>query len=362
MKRRQFLRAAGFGVAAAAVAKPAIAQSMAETKWRCTASWPKSLDTLYGAAEVFAKAVAEATDNKFQITVSAANEIVPGVQALDAVQNGTVEMAHTASYYYVGKDPTFVFGTAAPFGLNSRMQNAWQFFGGGMELLNDFYKKYHVYAIPCGNSGCQMGGWFRKEVRQPADLNGLKMRIGGYAGRVMEKLGVVPQQTAGSDIAAGLEKGTIDAAAWVGPYDDEKLGLVKVAPYYYYPGWWDGGATIHNFINLDKWNALTPAYQSIVRSCSEKANAWMQAKYDAENPAALRRLLAAGAKLAPFSPAIMEASLTAALDLYHEVSATNADFKKVFDAMFAFRGEQYLWWQVAEFTYDGFLIRNRTRV
>jgi TRAP-type mannitol/chloroaromatic compound transport system substrate-binding protein len=362
MKRRQFLRAAGLGVAAAAVAKPAIAQSMPETKWRCTASWPKSLDTLYGAAEVFAKAVAEATDNKFEITVSAANEIVPGVQALDAVQNGTVEMAHTASYYYVGKDPTFVFGTAAPFGLNSRMQNAWQFFGGGMELLNDFYKKYQVYAIPCGNTGCQMGGWFRKEVRQPADLNGLKMRIGGYAGRVMEKLGVVPQQTAVSDIAAVLEKGTIDAAAWVGPYDDEKLGLVKVAPYYYYPGWWDGGATIHNFINLDKWNALTPAYQSIVRSCSEKANAWMQAKYDAENPVALRRLLAAGAKLMPFSPAIMEASLKAALDLYHEVSATNADFKKVFDAMFAFRGEQYLWWQVAEFTYDGFLIRNRTRV
>jgi TRAP-type mannitol/chloroaromatic compound transport system substrate-binding protein len=206
-----------------------------------------------------------------------------------------------------------------------------------------------------------MGGWFRKEVRQPADLNGLKMRIGGYAARVLEKLGVVPQQTAGSDIYAALEKGTIDAAAWVGPYDDEKLGLAKVAPYYYYPSWWQGGATIHNFINVDKWNALPAAYQSIVRACCEKANAWMQAKYDAKNAAALRRLLAAGAKLTPFSPAILEASLKAALDLYHEVSATNADFKKAFDALFAFRNDEYLWWQVAEYTYDGFVIRNRTR-
>jgi TRAP-type mannitol/chloroaromatic compound transport system substrate-binding protein len=361
MKRRQFLGAAGLGVAATAIAKPAIAQSAPETKWRCTTAWAKSLDALYGAAEVFAKAVAEATDNKFQITVFPANEIVPGLQALDAVQNGTVEMAHTASYYYVGKDPTFAFGTAVPFGLNSRMQNAWHLFGGGMELMNEFYKKHGVYGIACGNTGCQMGGWFRKEVHQPADLKGLKVRVGGYAARVLEKLGVAPQQTAGADIYAALEKGTIDAAEWAGPYDDEKLGLVKVAPYYYYPGWWQGGGTIHNFINLDKWNALPPAYQSIVRSCCEKANAWMQAKYDAENPVALRRLLAAGAKLTPFSPAILDASLKAALDLYHEVSATNADFKKAFDATFAFRNEEYLWWQVAEYTYDSFLIRNRTR-
>jgi TRAP-type mannitol/chloroaromatic compound transport system substrate-binding protein len=362
MKRRQFLRAAGLGVAAAAVARPAIAQSMPETKWRLTASWPKSLDALYGAAEVFAKAVGEATDNKFQIQVFAANEIMPGLQALDAVGDGTVEMAHTASYYYVGKDPTFAFGTAVPFGLNSRMQNAWQFFGGGMELMNAFYQKYKIYAIPCGNTGCQMGGWFRKEIRQPDDLKGLKVRIGGYAGRVLQKLGAVPQQIAGGEIYAALEKGSIDAAEWVGPYDDEKLGLVKVAPYYYYPGWWAGGAMIHNFINLDKWNALSPAYQSIVRSCCEKVNVWMLAKYDAENPAALRRLLAAGAKLAPFSPAIMEASLKAALDLYHEVAAMNADFKKAFDSVFAFRNEEYLWWQVAEYSYDSYLIRNRTRV
>jgi TRAP-type mannitol/chloroaromatic compound transport system substrate-binding protein len=362
MKRRQFIQATGLGLAATAVAKPAIAQSMPELKWRCTSSFPKSLDALYGASEVFAKWVGEATDNKFQIQTFAAGEIVPALQALDAVTNATVEMCHSASYYHVGKDPTFAFGTAVPFGLNARMQNAWAMFGGGMELLNAFYKKYNVYAIACGNTGCQMGGWFRKEIKAPGDFNGLKFRIGGYAGRVLQKLGCVPQQIAGGDIYPALEKGTIDAAEWVGPYDDEKLGLHKVAQYYYYPGWWEGGAVLHNFINLDKWNALTPTYQSIVRSASERANAWMLAKYDAGNPAALKRLVGAGAKLVPFPPAVLDACLTAALDLYHEVAASNADFKKLWDSTFAFRNDDYLWWQVAEYTYDTYLIRNRTRV
>ena len=238
---------------------------MPETKWRLTSSFPKSLDTIYGAAEVFAKAVAEATDNKFQIQVFAAGEIVPGLQAAEAVSAGTVEMCHTASYYYVGKDPTYAFGTAVPFGLNSRMQNAWQYFGGGMELMNDFYKKANIYGIPCGNTGCQMGGWFRKEIKDVSDLNGLKMRIGGFAGRVLTKLGSVPQQLAGGDIYPALEKGTLDACEWVGPYDDEKLGFHKVAQYYYYPGWWEGGAMLHNFINIEKWNALSPTYKSIVQ-------------------------------------------------------------------------------------------------
>jgi TRAP-type mannitol/chloroaromatic compound transport system substrate-binding protein len=361
MKRRQFLHAAGAGLAATSIAKPAIAQSAPELKWRLTSSFPKSLDTIYGAAEVFAKAITEATDNKFQIQVFAAGEIVPGLQAADAVTNGTVEMCHTASYYYVGKDPTFAFGTAVPFGLNSRMENAWMQFGGGMDLMNDFYKKYNIYAVPCGNTGCQMGGWFRKEIKEPTDLSGLKMRIGGYAGRVLAKLGVVAQQLAGGDIYPALEKGTIDAAEWVGPYDDEKLGFHKVAQYYYYPGWWEGGAMLHNFINVDKWNALTPAYKSLVRTASAYAHEWMQAKYDAVNPAALKRLVAAGAQLKPFPASVMDACLKASLELYGEVSAANADFKKIWDSMLPFRNDQYLWWQVAEYSYDTYLIRTRTR-
>src|ERR1700742_4047752 len=265
MKRRDFLKAAGAGTAAAAaVAKPAIAQSMPELKWRCTSSFPRSLDTIYGAAETFAKAVADITDNKFQIQVFALGEIVPGLNAADAVTNGTVEMCHTASYYYVGKDPTYAFATAVPFGLNSPMQNAWQYFGGGLELMNDFYKKANIYGIPCGNTGCQMGGWFRKEIKEPADLSGLKMRIGGFAGRVLTKLGLVPQQLAGGDIYPALEKGTLDACEWVGPYDDEKLGFQKVAKYYYYPGWWEGNGQGHNIINLNAWNTLPKHYQAAI--------------------------------------------------------------------------------------------------
>ena len=361
MKRRQFLSAAGAGLAAVAIAKPAIAQSSPAVKWRLTSSFPKSLDTIYGACEVFSKAVAESTDNKFQIQCFAAGEIVPGLQAADAVSNGTVEMAHTASYYYVGKDPTFAMFTAQPFGLNSRMQTSWMHFGGALDLANEFYKKYNFMALPAGNTGTQMGGWFRKEIKEVADLNGLKFRIAGFAGQMFLKLGSIPQQVAGGDIYPALEKGTIDAAEWVGPYDDEKLGFYKVAKYYYYPGWWEGGAMLHNFINLAKWNELPKNYQSIVKSASELAHTWMQAKYDAGNPAALKRLVANGAQLRPFPPAVMEASYKAATATYNEVSAKNADFKKVYDSMVAFRGDEYLWWQVAELSFDSFMVRNRSR-
>ena len=249
MKRRQFLKAAGLGAAASAIAAPAIAQSMPELKWRMTASWPKSLDTLWGGCEVMAKAVAEATDNKFQIQTFAAGEIVPGLQVVDAVQNGTVELGHTASYYYFGKDPTFAFGTSVAFGPNQRLNQGWWTQGGGKEVLNEFYAKYNCTALLAGNTGCQMGGWFRKEINTVEDLKGMKMRIGGFPGRVLQKLGAVPQQIAGGDIYPALEKGTIDAAEWVGPYDDEKLGFYKVAPHYYYPGWWEGGTMLLAFVN-----------------------------------------------------------------------------------------------------------------
>ena len=229
MKRRDFLKVSAAGAAATAVASPAIAQSSPEIKWRLTSSFPKSLDTIYGGAEQVSKYVAEMTDNKFQIQVFAAGELAPGLQALDSTSNGTVEMCHTVSYYYVGKDPTFAIYASVPFGLNARQNNSWWYQGGGQELGNEFFKKFGVIGFPTGNTGTQMGGWFRKEIKTVADLSGLKMRIGGIAGQVLQKVGVVPQQLAGGDIYPALEKGTIDAAEWVGPYDDEKLGFAKVA-------------------------------------------------------------------------------------------------------------------------------------
>jgi TRAP-type mannitol/chloroaromatic compound transport system substrate-binding protein len=361
MQRRDFLKVAGGGLAASAVAAPAIAQSMPEVKWRLTASWPKSLDTLYGTCESFAKYVAEATDNKFQVQVFAAGEIVPGLQVLDAVQNGTVEICHTATYYFIGKDPTWALFCAVPFSLNARQQNAWYYDGEGLKLMNEFSKKFNVYSLVAGNTGAQMGGWFRTEIKTVDDLKGLKMRIGGWAGKTLEKLGVVPQQIAGGDIYPALEKGTIDAAEWVGPYDDEKLGFYKIAPYYYFPGWWEGGTANHFLINQEKWNALPKTYQAIVTSAAGFCNVEQLGRYDARNPAALKRLVAAGTQLRPFSTAIMEACLKASNEVNAETSAANADYKKVWESIVPFRNDEYLWWQVAEFTYDGFMIRTRTR-
>ena len=359
MKRRDLIKVTGLGaVGAATLAAPAIAQSMPEIKWRMTASWPKSLDTLYGGAELMAKAVGEATDGKFQIQTFAAGEIVPGLQVVDAVQNGTVEMGHTASYYYFGKDPTFTFGASVPFGPNMRLNQGWYVIGGGKEVLNDFYKSYNIISLLAGNTGAQMGGWFRKEINTVDDLKGLKFRIGGFAGKVLQKLGAVPQQLAGGDIYPALEKGTIDGAEWVGPYDDEKLGFYKVAPHYYYPGWWEGGPMLLAFVNLDKWNALPKYYQSTLEQAGHLANNWMMARYDQANPMALKKLLAGGTKLHAFSPEIMQASFKAAMELHAEVSATNANFKKAYESLMAFANTGYQWFQVCEMGFDLFMTRH----
>ena len=366
IKRRGVVAGAGFataGIAAAAssLPKPAIAQSSPEVKWRLTSSFPKSLDTIYGAAEVFSDALSAATDGKFSVQVFAAGEIVPGLQAADAVTNDTVEMCHTCSYYYFGKDPTFAFGTAVPFGLNSRQQNAWMYDGGGIDMMNAFYDKYNFVGLPGGNTGAQMGGWFRKEVKTVKDLDGLKMRIAGLAGQVISGIGVVPQQIAAGDIYPALEKGTIDAAEWVGPYDDEKLGFYKVAKYYYYPGWWEGGPMLHFFINKQKFNDLPKGYQAAVQNAAAYANVVTQARYDARNPLALKKLVAAGAQLRPYSPEIMQAALESSQKVYAGIAAKNPDFKKVHDAVMDFRDNEYLWFQVAEYAYDNFMIRSRSK-
>jgi TRAP-type mannitol/chloroaromatic compound transport system substrate-binding protein len=361
MKRRQFLKVAGAGLAATAVASPAIAQSSPTLKWRLTASWPKSLDTLWGTCELFPKYVSDATDGKFQIQSFAAGEIVPGLQVLDAVQNGTVEIGHSAQYYYIGKDPTWALFCAVPFGLNSRQQNAWFYHGEGQKLIDEFGAKSNVKCLLAGNTGCQMGGWFRKEIKEAADFKGLKMRIGGWAGKTLDKLGLIAQQIAGGDIYPSLEKGTIDAAEWVGPYDDEKLGFYKVAKYYYYPGWWEGGTANHMLINLAKWNELPKSYKSILEAAAAACNSQQQADYDAKNPQALKRLVANGVQLRPFSQAVMEACLKASNEVNAETSAANPFYKKTWESIATFRNDEYLWWQVAEYTYDSFMIRSRTR-
>ena len=337
-------------------------QSMPEVRWRLAASWPRSLDVPFGACETVAKYVAEATDNKFQIQLFAAGEIVPGLQVLDAVQNGTVEMCHTATYYFIGKDPTWALFCAVPFGLNTRQQNAWYYDGDGLKLMNEFGKKFNVYSLVAGNTGAQMGGWFRKEINTVDDLKGLKFRIGGWAGKTLQKLGVVPQQIAGGDIYPALEKGTIDAAEWVGPYDDEKLGFYKIAPYYYYPGWWEGGTANHFMINLAKWNELPKNYQAIVTAAAGFANIQQTGRYDARNPRGIEAARcgrhAAAAVLAGDHGSLPEG---VAGGECRDVGRRMQTTRRYWDSIVAFRSDEYLWWQVAEFGYDNFMIRTVTR-
>jgi TRAP-type mannitol/chloroaromatic compound transport system substrate-binding protein len=360
MDRRSFLTKATVGgvvsAGAAALAAPAIAQESPKITWRVTSSFPKALDTIYGAADTMAKYVNEMTEGGLTLQVFPAGELVPGLEAADAVSAGTVEACHTASYYYWGKDPTYALGCTTPFGMNVRQMNAWLYYGGGIDMLNEFYATQGLVAFPCGNTGVQMGGWYRKEVTSLADLQGLKMRIGGFAGKIIEKIGVVPQQIPGGDIYPALEKGTIDAAEWVGPYDDEKLGFFKVAPVYHYPGWWEGGPTLSTMFNLAKWNELPAHYQTVLKAACEAANGNMMASYDFKNPIALRSLVANGAVLKPFPADVLAAAFDAAQTTYDEIRAVNPMFAKIKDSQDAFKRDAYLWAQIAEYNYDLFMM------
>ena len=359
MTRRTFLKRAAAGVAGSTLAAPAIAQSQPSIQWRLAASWPKSLDTLFGGADLVARRVGELTDGKFQIRTFAAGEIVPALQVLDAVQAGTVELGHTALYYYYGKDPAFALACAVCFGGNNRQQNAWWYHGGGEQALEPLFKDYGIKAILAGDTGCQMGGWFRKEIKSVADLKGVKMRIGGMAGLIMAKIGVVPQLIGGPDIYPALEKGTIDAAEWVGPYDDEKLGFNKVAKFYYYPGFWEGGPMLHTLVNEKKWNELPKSYQAALSTACAEANVWMPAKYDELNPQALRRMIGSGTQLRPFPRPVLEAAEKAAYELYEELKSKSKYWAAVYPKWKAFRDEQFLWFRVAEHTYDSYAFNSK---
>ena len=356
MERRRFIAHAAAGAGAGIIAAPALAQAQPAITWRLASSFPKSLDTIFGAADIFTKRISQLTNGKFSIRSFAAGEIVPGLQVMDAVQAGTVECGHSASYYYFGKDATFSFDCAVPFGLTSRQHTAWYDQGGGRELMRAFFKDYNIINFLGGNSGTQMGGWFRKEIKSAADLKGTKMRVAGFAGKVLERLGVVPQQLAGGDIYPALEKGTIDAAEWVGPYDDEKLGFFKVAPFYYAPGWWEPSASFSFYVNIKEWEKLPKDYQAALEVATYEAHVGMQAEYDVKNPSALARLLKNGVKLRSYPKDVMDACFKTATAVMEEEAAKNAKFRKVYDPWKRFRQDQNQWASVAEAPIQNYLI------
>ncbi|UXN75325.1 TRAP transporter substrate-binding protein [Devosia sp. A8/3-2] len=363
LKRRNFLgKGAAAGVAAAAstvLATPAIARELPTLRWRLTSGFPNNLDTIYGGAVVMAEALSKITDGKFQIQVFRAGELVPGPQAIDAVQANTVEIAHTCGYYFTGKNPTFAIGSTIPFGLNACQQNARLYHGGGNELYNTFLEEYGVVGIPGGATGAQMGGWFRKEINSSADLSGIKMRIVGVAGEVMSRPGVVPQQLPGGDIYPALERGTIDAAEWVGPYDDERPGFYQIAPYYYYPAYWEGGLTIHFYINKAQYEALPETYKVALDTACKAANINMQALYDVKNTAAIRSLVGKGVQLRPLPHDVLDAAYKATFELYEEYSANNPQWAAIYLSWKKFHDESFEWFHVAEYTYDSYMYSAR---
>jgi len=354
MDRRSVIKNAGIAGVLAAGAAPAV-HAQAAVRWRLSSSFPKALDTIFGAAEVFSKQVKAMSGGKFEISVHAAGEITPAFGVVDAVQQGSIECAHTAPYYFFGKNEAFALGCAIPFGLNSRQMSAWVYEGNGLKLMREFYGKYNMTSFPGGNTGAQMGGWYRKEIKSLKDIKGMKMRIGGFGGKVLERIGGVPANIPGGEIYTALEKGTIDAAEWVGPYDDQKLGFHKVAPHYYYPGWWEGGPQLDFLIGQKAFDALSPEYKAIVEAAAAVAHSDMQAKYDARNPTALKQLVGAGAKLHPFPNDVMVAAFKEAMALYDELSTKNEDWKKIYADYSKFRADSNLWFRFTEARFDSFM-------
>ncbi len=344
--RRQFAPAAALATLAAS---PAFAQQTSENvKWRLTSSFPKSLDTLFGASNTVARVVGELTDGKFQLQVFSAGEIVPGLQVLDAVSNGTVESGHTYTGYYIGKDPSFIFDGSLPFGLTPRQHYAWLNHGDGRKLMDEVYDGFGVVGLTAGNTGGQMFGWFRKELKTPKDFEGLKIRTAGFGGKVFQKLGAVPQQIAGGDIYPAMERGTIDACEWVGPYDDEKLGFNKVAKYYYTPGVMELEANNVVMVNKQAWAALPPRYQAALRYAGWYAMTDMLATYDAKNAQAIARLVAAGTQLSVLPEEVIKALRVALESVLDEEAAGNERFKKILANWRQFRAEQHRWFSIAD--------------
>jgi TRAP-type mannitol/chloroaromatic compound transport system substrate-binding protein len=365
MKRRFLLGSAALGAAGSTVLAACNADTFSNAfgggagssgelprvQWRMATSWPLSLDLLYGGAKTLCDRVFAMTGGRFSITPFPAGEIVPGLQVLEAVQAGTVQCGHTASYYSIATSPAFAFGTTIPFGLTAQQQNAWLYRGGGLEAMNQLYATLGVIAFPAGNTGGQMGGWFQREVESVSDLDGLTMRISGLGGSVMASLGVNVQVLPVEEIVSALDRGSLDAAEFVGPYDDEKLGLANVAPFYYYPGWWEPGATLTVQIDLNVWTDLLPEYQEIFKAAAYATNIDMLAKYDAVNGAALQRLANGGTTLKQFNPDIIDAARDATTQLLDDTAAGDAAFKAIYDRWSVFREQVYSWNRINELSY-----------
>jgi TRAP-type mannitol/chloroaromatic compound transport system substrate-binding protein len=367
IERRDFLRRASAGAAGAAALGACGGGTTGSAgeggiegpnvSWRMQTSFTPNLDLLHGSGERIGERVARLTDGNFTIRVYGAGEIVPGLQVMDAVTQGTLQCGLTSGYYYIGKHPGLAFDTAIPFGLTTRQTLSWLHYGGGLEMINAIYADFGIVSIPASTTGGQMGGWFRDPIGSLAELAGQRMRIPGIGGEIMARLGVTVQTLAAPEIYPALERGAIDAVEWVGPYDDERMELHEIAKNYYYPGWWEPGVTIGLLVNLDEFNALPPAYQEVLRSVCHETFCDRMAAYDAVNPAALERLVRDhGVVVSAYSEDIMEAAWRESTDYLQEVSSQNADFRRLYESYTAFRDSQWAYARGNDLTYQEWVI------
>lgn len=362
-ERRNFLKIGGAGLAgilAVGVAPAAIAGTDGVIKGRIASSFPKTLPTIYGAAEVFANVLRAISKGKIDFTVHAAGEIVPGLKVLDATIDGTVEMCHTATYYYKDKDKVFPQFSGIPYGLNARAMNGWMHQGGGNELANEVFAKHGLAHLPLGNTGAQMGGWFKKKINSKEDLKGLKMRVGsGIAADILGSLGVQTKILAGGDIVAAMEKNELDAGEFVGPFDDEKLGLHKHAKFYNYPAFWEGGTQLSLIPNGKWYNSLPAEVKEMMKVAAAYATAYMLAQYDTLNPQALKSLVSKGVELVRMPKDVMDQAFYIAEQLYADYAKADPMWAKVHTSMTKYRDAWYQWQRIAENTYDGFMMNQR---
>ena len=355
MDRRSLIKNAGIAGILAAGAAPAV-HAQAAVRWRLASSFPKSLDTIFGSAETLSRTVKAMSGGKFEISVHPAGELMPAFGMVDALQQDTIEMGQSAAYYFTGKNPIFALSCAAPFGLTARQMASWKLHGNGHKLLDAFFAEYNFHARSGGNTGTQMGGWYRKEIKSANDLKGLKMRLGGgLFGEAMAKLGVVSQNMPAGDVYQALEKGTLDACEFVGPHDDAKLGFNKVAPFYYYPGWWEGGADLEFLVNNKAYAKLSSENKAILDAAMTVAATDMTAKYDAYNPVALKKLVAEKTQLKAFPKAVMDAGFKASMEVFAEHEAKSPEFKKIHQDMRAFQRDQVLWNRFSEYPFNQYV-------
>jgi TRAP-type mannitol/chloroaromatic compound transport system substrate-binding protein len=366
MKRRGFLGALGAAgggmLAGCGNATPGATSDEGifagpQVNWRMASSFPRGLDIIYGSAEHLAERVAQLTGGRFRIRAYPAGELVPGLQVMDAVQQGTVHCGHTATYYYIGKNPALAFDTGVPFGLTARQHNAWLYEAGGIDALREVFADFNIINFPCGNTGVQWLGWFRRPIDSASDLRGLRMRIPGMGGEVMARLGVSVQVLAGGEIYPALERGAIDATEWVGPHDDEKLGFQRIARYYYYPGWHEPGVTLTLMVNRRAFDQLPDAYKHVLEVAAAEENAGMMQRYDTSNPPALQRLIADGVDVRRCPDDIMHAAWRESNSLLEGLSAQHAQFRRIYEPWKRFREESFRYFDISEQAYSAFAFR-----